>query len=151
MKRSIATASGVAVLLASAVGAQAVANIDSGKYKGKTNKGNRITFKVTKSKRLTHFTHKGLKMKCGDGTSFRLPKLDSGPKRLHILDNGRFGFTVTYDNGGQWTAKGRIKGRKARGTLKMTVRFNSNEEPDPNGKTICKSGRLKFTAKHPLR
>ena len=148
MKRSIATASGVAVLLVSAVGAQAVANIDSGKYKGKTSKGNPVTFKVTKGKKLNHFTHKGLKMKCSDGDSFHLKKLDSGSDKLSILDNGKFGFSVTYDNGGKWTAKGRIKGRKAKGTLKMTVRFNSNNEADPNGNILCKSGTLKFTAKH---
>jgi opacity protein-like surface antigen len=148
MKRSIATASGVAVLLVSAVGAQAVANIDSGKYKGKTNKGNQITFKVTKGKKLTHFTHKGLKMKCSDGDSFRLKKLDSGKDKLSILDNGRFEFKVTYDNGGKWKATGRIKGRKAKGTLKMTVRFNSDNQADPNGNIFCTSGKLKFTAKH---
>ena len=148
MKRLIAIASGVAVLLASAIGAQAVTNIDSGKYKGKTSKGNPITFRVTHSKKLTHFTHNKLKMKCSDGDSFRLSKLDSGAKRLSISPTGRFAFTVTYSNGGEWVAKGRIKGRRAKGTLKMTVRFNSDDKPDPDGNIVCRSGKLKVKAKH---
>jgi len=154
VKRLFATATGVVVLLASAVGAQATANIDSGKYKGKVNKSTPITFKVTKSKRLKHFTHYNLKMKCSDDTTFRLDdeKLDSGGKKLHILDNGRFGFTVTYSNGGKWKATGRIKGHRAKGTLKMTVRFRENADgsfdADPDGKIFCTSGKVHWRAKH---
>src|SRR4051812_25568250 len=98
MKRSFATATGVVVLLASAVGAQATANVDSGTYKGRTNKHNRVTFKVTAGKSLVHFTHKGLRFHCSDGTHFTInDKLDSGggrKNRVTILDDGRFGFTV---------------------------------------------------------
>src|SRR4051794_39938009 len=99
MKRSIAIATGVVVLLAGAVAAQATPNIDSGTYKGKVSKTNprthkkpAVTFKVTKGKKLVHFTHRGLYMKCSDGDHFTLQKLDSGPKRLLILDNGKFAF-----------------------------------------------------------
>jgi opacity protein-like surface antigen len=156
VKRSLATATGVVVLLASAVGAQATANVDSGKYKGKTGTGNKITFRVTASKRLVHFRHTHLKLNCSDNTSFHIENpdtLDSGKKKLHILDNGRFAFTVRYDNGGKWKATGRIKGRKAKGTLKMTVRFRQNADgsfdADPNGKIRCSSGKLHWKAKHP--
>ena len=159
MKRSIATATGVVVLLAGAVGAQATANVDSGTYKGKVTKKNPntgkkpvVTFKVTKSKHLVHFTHEGLYMKCSDGDHFNLQKLDSGggaKNRLSITDAGRFAFTVTYSNGGKWSVKGRIThGHKAKGTLKMTVRFNSDNQADPNGNIVCRSGKLKWTAKH---
>jgi hypothetical protein len=155
MKRSIATATGVVVLLAGAVGAQATANVDSGTYKGKVSKTNPdtgrkpvVTFKVTKSKKLNHFTHKGLYMKCSDGDHFNLQELDSGKKRLNIRDNGTFGFTVTYTNGGKWKVSGRIKGHKAHGTVKMTVRFNSDNNADPNGNILCTSGKRKWTAKH---
>src|SRR3954447_5705898 len=109
MKRSLASAGGVAVLLASAVGAQAVANIDSGKYKGKIGKHTPVQLKVTSSKKLVHFKFKRLTTKCTDGDHFtpkdkkgRYITFDSGSKKLTILDNGKFAFTVTYTNGGKW-------------------------------------------------
>jgi opacity protein-like surface antigen len=150
VKRSIVIGSGVAVLFASAVGAQATPNVDSGKYKGKTNKHNPVTFRVTHKKQLTHFTHYRLKMRCSDDESFRVKKrpLDSGPKRLFIDDAGRFAFTVTYTDGGRWIVRGRIKGRRAKGTLRMIVRFNSDNRPAKHGKIRCTSGKLHWTAKH---
>ena len=148
MKRSIAGVTGVAVLLASAAVAQGAPNIDSGKYKGKTKKGNPITLRVSKSKKLYRFTHNRVKMKCSDGDTFRLEKLSSGNKRLTILDDGKFGFKVEYDNGAYWTVRGKIKGNKATGVLRMKIRFNSNDQPDPDGNIRCTSGKLRFTAKH---
>lgn len=155
MKRSIAIGTGVVVLIAGAVGAHATPNIDSGTYKGKVSKTNPLThkkpavkFKVTQGKKLVHFIHRGLYMRCSDGDNFTLPKLDSGPTRLNIDDSGRFAFTVTYKSGAKWVANGRITGHKAKGTLKMTARFNSDNKQDPHGKIRCRSGKRKWTAKH---
>jgi opacity protein-like surface antigen len=148
MKRHVLATTGAVALLAAPV-ALAVPSIDSGKYKGKTTKGGAtLAFKVTSSKRLTHFNFKGLKLKCDDGDTVRIKdKLDSGPKRLTITDTGKFAFTVTYTNGGKWTARGKIKGNKATGTLRMQVRFNDTK-PDPKGSILCDSGKRKFKARH---
>jgi len=148
-KRSFAAATGVAALLATGVVAEAAPNVDSGLYKGKTNKGDRITFKVSQSKKLFRFTHKGVRMKCSDGRDFTIKdRTSSGPKRLVILDDGRFAFTVEYTGGGNWKVRGKIKGNKATGTLRVKIRFNSNDEPDENGAVRCSSGKLRFKAKH---
>jgi opacity protein-like surface antigen len=148
-KRSFAATTGVAALLASAVVADAAPNIDSGTYRGKTNKGDRITFKISKSKKLFRFTHKGVRMKCSDGRDFTITdRLSSGKKRLTVLDDGRFGFTVEYTGGGYWKVRGKIKGNRATGTLRVKIRFNSNDEPDPDGSVRCSSGKLRFKAKH---
>jgi hypothetical protein len=157
MKRSLVATAGVCVALVCAAVAQAAPNIDSGRYKGKTVKGKTpITFKVTKAKRLARFRFYRLRLRCTDGdrvpAGTRKRPLDSGPKSLTILDNGKFAFTVTYKNGGKWTARGTIKGNKAVGTLSMRVAFDSDTgQATPNGDVVCRSGKRKFRARHPRR
>jgi hypothetical protein len=159
MKRAVIPAAGVAVLLACAP-ALGAATFPSGKYKGTTDKGWPVQFKVTARQPcstnatptacLVHFKFSKFVLKCSDGDTVKVDPLDSGPKKLTIRDTGKFGFTVTYKNGGRWTAKGKVKSNgKASGTVRLRVNFDaSTNKPDPNGSILCDSGKRPFTAKH---
>jgi hypothetical protein len=148
---------GVASLLVGAVVAEAA--VRTGKYSGKLNKGGPVSFKVWKAKRgkarkISNFKFSKATLHCSDGRDF-VPKggFGSGRKRLRIARNGRFVVIVEYVDGGTWTARGRIKGRKATGTVRLRVRFNPSSDPDgddvatPNGRIRCDSRRVKFTAR----
>jgi hypothetical protein len=149
MKHAVIPAAGVAVMLACAP-ALGAATVKSGKYTGTTDKGTPVSLKVTPSKQLVHFKFSKVTLKCTDGDSF-VPKgtFDSGSKKLTITDSGKFGFTVTYQNGGRWTAKGKVKSNgKASGTLRFKVNFNEQSQADPNGSIVCDSGKRSFSLKH---
>jgi hypothetical protein len=171
MKRSLVAIAAICVALVCAAVAQAA--FDSGRYKGKTVKGKtRVAFAVGKCrtgdkcagegdpapgvKAITRFKFYRLRLRCTDGDRIsvgtRKRPFSSGSDRLTVLPNGKFAFTVSYQNGGKWTARGRIKGNKARGTLSMVVRFDSDTgQASPNGDVRCASGKRKFRARHPRR
>jgi hypothetical protein len=152
MKRRLVLVSiAIVALLGSAVAVQAASSAPSGLYKGKTAKGKtRVSLRITKAKRLVHFRFRRIALKCSDDDTLRIPykdKLDSGPKRLKVYDNGTFAFRVSYDNGGNWTVHGRIRGKRATGRLRLKVRFNTDSRTDPHGKVVCDSGKRKFSAR----
>jgi hypothetical protein len=145
MKSKLVAAAGIAGLLAMAPAATAA--VSSGTYKGRTDKDQPVRFKVTRKKQLTDFSFRRLKLRCSDGDSVPLGKVGSGPEKLTISAHGRFDFDVTYDDGDKWTASGKIKGERASGKLRFTVRFNSDGDPDPHGDVLCDSGTRHFSAK----
>ena len=141
---------GVAVLLVSVTVAQAA--VRSGTYRGKTDRGTPVGFKVTKAKRgkrkISRFNFKRMRLKCSDGKPFTTEgTFTSGAKRLPIARNGKFSVIVTYRDGGKWVASGRIRGRRARGTLRLRVRFDDENIARPHGRVRCNSGKRKFTAR----
>ena len=147
-----------AVVLLTVAVATAQAAVRAGTYKGKTDKGTPITFKVTKkgkAKRISHFAFhaskaKPVMMKCSDGDRFPIEdKFTSGKKKLPIRRTGKFSVSVTYADGGKWTATGRISGKRSRakGTLRLRVRFDTNNQPSPTGSVRCDSGKRKFAAR----
>jgi hypothetical protein len=148
MKRSLLPLTGIAVLCACAPALGAAA-IDSGTYKGTTDKGVAVKFKVTSSKQLVHFGFGEFKLKCSDGDTASGAALESGPKKLTITDSGQFVFTVKYKSGLNWLARGTVKGNKASGSIRVKVRFNkTTNKVDPKGSIKCDSGKRKFTATH---
>ena len=150
-KRSLASAAGVAVLLTSVAVAQGA--VRSGGYKGKTVKGSPISFKVTKGKRgrgkaISRFVFSRVTLACSDDRPVVTEgKFSSGRKRLPITRSGRFAVVVRYMNGGRWTARGRVRGRRATGTLRVKVRYNGDDKPTPRGSIRCDSGKLRFKAR----
>jgi hypothetical protein len=125
----------------------AEAAVGSGTYKGKDDRKQAVQFKVTKDKRLVHFSYSRFKLSCSDGDRLPVKRAESGGSRLTITPGGKFSFTVSYDDGDEWTASGTIKGRRARGKIRFKVRFDAEGQPDPNGSVVCDSGKRRFTAK----
>ena len=149
-KRSLASLVAVALLAVSVAVAEAA--VRPGTYRGKTDKGSPVAFKVTKKgdqgRRISRFRFSNVRLKCSDGTSGVTEKtIGSGPKKIRIGRRGRFGLVVRYTNGGRWTADGRIKGRRAKGVLRLRGRFTSDGEQSPRGSIRCDSGKRKFTAR----
>jgi hypothetical protein len=154
--KSRVVAAAAVVALAAGV-AVADGAVRTGKYTGKHRKGGPVSFKVSKkgkSKRISNFRFSKLTLRCSDGQQF-VPEggFGSGRKRLRMGRKGRFTVFVQYVDGGNWTARGRIKGRKATGTVRLRVRFNPSADPDgddvpaPNGRIRCDSGKVKFSAR----
>jgi hypothetical protein len=143
-KRSIASAA--AALLVAGVPA-AVAAVRSGTFSGKTDRGQPVQFRVTSDKQLVHFRFSELTMRCSDRSMVPVSTLDSGAKKLTITEEGKFAFRVTYSDGGHWTARGTIKGRRARGRIRLHVDYGADNQPEPNGRIHCDSGNRRFTTK----
>lgn len=146
MKRSLVPLTAIAVLLACAP-ALGAASIRTGTYKGKTDKGQPVRFKVTKSRKLVHFGFSKLRLKCSDGDVATVDPLESGPTRLPITKSGKFAVLATYDDGGIWGANGRIKGHKAKGWIRFQARFDANDQQVKDGAIVCDSGKRTFSAR----
>ena len=125
------------VLAALALAPVAIAATKS--YKGKNENNRTLTFKV-KGKKVTDFVG-GINLFCiGEGIQFNavIP-----PKAMKIK-----GKTFKYrgddkEGNGSIDIKGRLKGKKATGTMSMvTSRYSASE-----GRVISCSGDTKWTAK----
>jgi hypothetical protein len=136
---------GAAVLVVGGVAA-AQSSVRSGTYKGRTDKGTPIAFRVSdKGTRISRFRFSGVRLRCSDGVSFRVSgQLSSGREKLVVSPSGRFTVKVRYRDGGRWDVRGRIRGGRASGALRMRVRFNADNEATPDGPIRCDSGRRKF-------
>jgi hypothetical protein len=146
MRSKLVAVAGLAGLLACAPAAAGA--VSAGTYKGKTDRDQPVQFKVTHEGKLTGFAFKRLKLRCSDGDTVQLGRVDSGNDTLTITDAGKFSFSVTYDDGDKWTASGTIDGRRAKGKLRFRVRFDSDGNPTPDGSVLCDSGTRRFTAKN---
>lgn len=149
-KRWLATAGAVALLAVSV--AVAGAAVRPGTYRGKTDKGSPVAFKVTKKgkqgRRISSFRFNKVTLRCSDGQNALTDKqISSGPKRIVIGRRGGFGLVVDYPNGGKWTADGRIKGGRAKGVLRLRGRFTTDGEQSRRGSIRCDSGKRKFIAR----
>ena len=137
-----------AALLALVCAAPAGAAVRSGVYKGSTDDGARVSFRVSDGgTRISRFEFRRLRMRCSDGDRFRSGRLSSGRRRARISSGGRFAITVRYSDGGRWTARGRIRAGAASGALRLRARFNQNDDAVPNGPIRCDSGRRKFSVR----
>jgi hypothetical protein len=145
LPRALATATaGLLLVCAPAIAAP---DVDSGTFKGKLKRGGTVSFKVTSDKKLTSFRFTGFRLRCSDGERMKLPKLSSGASRLWITDAGRFLFSAEYTAGATWRASGTVDGAKAKGRIRVKVRFNRAGEVDPSGSILCDSTRS-FSARN---
>jgi len=147
MKIAPAVTAATASLLLVAAPALGAPDIDSGTYKGKVKRGGPVKFKVTSEKKLTRFQFSKVTLKCSDGDRLKLPRLKTGGDELTITDAGRFDFTARYAGGAKWRAFGKIDGNRAKGKIRISVRFHRRDQGTPNGKIVC-AGTRSFRAKH---
>jgi hypothetical protein len=137
----------IAVLLAVVGAATASASYVSGTYAGKTT-GQRfaVSFKATQSK-LSRLSIK-VKFTCDDGDTFTTVLNDFDPQNIV---NGR--YDATYQGASKastYRHKGRIVTRTATGSLTGTRRYNENDDLDPNGTVVCRTGTVRYTIKKKL-
>jgi hypothetical protein len=146
----------VAVLvLALAVPAYAAVTYQSGRYVGTTSQRNsdgerrKISFRAdfdAGELRNIKFVSTG---KCTDGG---VSSGTQGGKGSNLFanpnGNGDFKFTVFSKNKAtKLTFKGHIAGTKANGEFKVTSRYDSQGNSDPDGSVKCTSGWVKWNAK----
>ena len=130
----------VAMVAAAAVPAWAA--FTTGLYYGPTSQGLSVSFTAYKhSVQNLHVVERG---HCSNGQRSRG---DQGPFHAAIV-NGRFSHSSVSPSGAtRVRIGGRLHGSRASGTFRVTVRFDSNGYPDPNGTVFCTTGRVHWSAK----
>jgi hypothetical protein len=149
MRRSFVA---VAVAAATFAGTTlADARVKKGSYSGETSQGLGVSFEVVKedgAKRLADIEFRA-ELECSDGDSFTA-RGDVDDQTFTITRKGRYGYTSTGAGGAsEYDFTGRIKGRKSRakGEIRWTVRFNEQNQTDPNGSIVCDSGDVTYKAR----
>ena len=153
MKTTSRVAALLAFVLAFAAPAVAAA-FTTGNYKGKTaqtyrkhhhKKHRKISVHADSTagqvSNLKFFTQG----KCSDGGR---SSGKQGPFTTNVDQNGHFSVRGTSPSGAtHLKLNGTLSGNKANGTVKVVSHFNKNNQPDPNGKIRCSSGKVKWSAK----
>ena len=139
MKRLVA-ALALAAVLAGATAAQAA--FQSGAYSGKT-KVQRlaISFRATQT-RLSHLKIR-VKFSCTDGEVFQtlLP-----PFPFQLIVRGHYDATYRGSSkASTYRHRGTISGRTATGTFTGTRRYNENDQLDPAGTIVCRTGTIRYS------
>jgi hypothetical protein len=103
-----------------------------------------VEFTATK-KRVKKLTFGSLRVTCSDGSRGAVNLPGTPAKRSYRLRRGRFVFTVKASGADPQHAgtrvTGRLKGRKATGTVRIVLRRSS-----PTGTLVCDTGRHKWSA-----
>ena len=134
----------VALVLVAVSAGTAWARYDSGTYAGKTT-GQRlaVSFKATQS-RLSRLSIK-VKFTCDDGDRFTTVLKDFGAQNIV---SGR--YDATYQGttkASTYRHRGTIVNRTATGSLRGTRRYNENDELDPAGTIVCRTGTVRYSIK----
>jgi hypothetical protein len=134
----------VALVLVAASAGTAWASYESGTYAGKT-RGQRlaVSFKATQS-RLSRLSIK-VKFTCDDGDRFTTVLKDFGAQSIA---SGR--YDATYQGttkASTYRHRGTIVNRTATGSLRGTRRYNENDELDPAGTIVCRTGTVRYSIK----
>lgn len=151
LKRTAAIAVAIFAVLAAAAFA---ANWHTGTYKGKTRqqvyapnkhfrKGH-IRFRVTAAGKVKGLRFEVL-VRCSDNstTTWDVTRKSAIP----VSQKGWFKLrTLTHGGTGRIRLAGRLKGKRAHGTLRRYDRENSQGQEDPNG-VKCHSGKVKWSTK----
>jgi hypothetical protein len=116
----------------------------SGRYRGKTTQKLPVGFRVAKARvRSLTFT---IDLKCSDGSTSRA--IDSGFPSMPVSRSGRFSGNFDDSTGAENVRiAGRLIGKTARGTLRVTERLNARHQDAPKGKTLCDSRTRRYTAR----
>jgi hypothetical protein len=132
----------LALVLVAVAAGTAWAKYESGTYAGKTT-GQRlaVSFKATQS-RLSRLSIK-VKFTCDDGDKFETVLKDFSAQNIVA---GR--YDATYQGSSKastYRHRGAIVNRTATGSLKGTRRYNENDELDPNGTIVCRTGIVRYS------
>ena len=106
-----------------------------GKVAFKTARGEVSSFRVTASWR------------CSDGERFK--NTATIRPSMRISRRGTFGGrhkNRRYPGAGAARVRGRVAGRRARGTFTASLRF-TGDTPDPKGTALCTTGRIRWSAR----
>jgi hypothetical protein len=153
MRGALVTA--LVVIATSVVGVGAAEGaIKKGSFSGTTAKGDPIGFKVDSRNRAYAFYVEGVSLSCTDGDRFDTP---TGAARLQSPNSNRFRISSTRrwsatlnnepsGNGQQVTSRFGSSGNAATGRYFVFAKFDTQNQPDPNGSVRCEGGPLKFTA-----
>jgi hypothetical protein len=141
--------------LAAAIGVIAlsggVAEAVGGGFRGKTSAGDPVGLKVDGRGRVYAFFYEGVRLECSDGTEVDTPsganRVQTGGARFRVAKNGRWSISREERTGFRWDAAGRLRGRKATGTLRVFATYDEQDNQDPDGSVRCESGRLGFALK----
>ena len=134
----------VALILVALSAGTAWASYESGTYAGKT-RGQRlaVSFKATQS-RLSRLSIK-VKFTCSDGDRFTTVLKDFGAQNIV---SGR--YDATYQGttkASTYRHRGTIVNRTATGSLRGTRHYNENDELDPAGTIVCRTGTVRYSIK----
>jgi hypothetical protein len=125
--------------------APAFAGHATGAYRGST--AQRIGIDFVASEHAVRGVTYAVKYHCSTGRSYYgKPLVDRG---TYPIREGRFDARWTSATGATVSeVHGRIRGRRARGTVSRTVRIDTVEQqPDPQGDELCESGVVRFRAR----
>jgi hypothetical protein len=127
----------------------ALAAVQRGTYRGRTEARDPLQFKVDSQKRVHSFVITDVHLRCTDGDEFDTGTVRTpSSERFRVTRRGRWGFTATGSSGAnQYRVRGRIKSPNGSGTVRFVARFNENNQLDPNGSIFCDSGTLDYTVK----
>ena len=128
----------------------ATADVAPGRYEGRTDQGQFLTFRVTDDRRYAIQVAVGsVVVFCPDESQPAVPiRKTSRSRRFRIDSKGRFTVRpASRTPAGDYVVRGRIKGRRATGTVRMKARVDANGEPSSTGETACDSGTVPWSAK----
>lgn len=134
--------------LALLVPAVAQAAFVSGTYKGTTSQQGPVSFKASQT-RLTKLRI-GVVFRCTDGDRFQTVLPAAAPTSYfpgqNIRTGGYYGTTFTGSSGAsRYVHRGRILNRRATGTFVGTRKYNTNDQLDPQGTVICRTGTVSYS------
>jgi hypothetical protein len=134
----------ITVLLAVPGTALAAPSYEAGPYVGSVAvKGSPpVAFTATR-KRVKELEVDSVRARCSDGATGAL-NLPDPTKRSAAVKKGRFEIRVKSGLNAGTRITGRLKGRRASGTIRIVLRRG---EPGQPGATTCDTGKRKWTAK----
>jgi hypothetical protein len=124
------------------VATAAHAAYESGTYSGKTKVQKlAIKFKATQT-RLSKLAIT-VQFTCTDGEVFQKFLTDFDFQRIV---NGHYDATYRGDSkASTYRHRGTITGRTATGTFRGSRRYNENDQLDPKGTIVCRTGLIRYT------
>lgn len=130
------------LLVAAATAWGAATGFATGKYRGKTDQGLNVSFRATKQQ-VKGFSFKETGT-CSDG---RKSNGRQGPFTMTIDASGRFSESGASPSGATHSRiTGKLSGKQASGTVRISSRFDTSGNADPKGTVKCTSGTVHWTA-----
>ena len=115
-------------------------------YSGKTSqRGGKVAFKTSRGK-VSSF-RATVSWRCREGERFT--NTATIRPSMRVSRRGRFGGrhkNRRHPDAGAARVRGRLSGRRARGSFTATLRF-TGDNPDPKGTALCSTGRVRWSAR----
>jgi hypothetical protein len=134
----------VVLLLVVVSAGTAWARYESGSYAGRTT-GQRLAVSFTATQSTLSRLSIRVKFTCSDGDKFNTVLKDFGAQRIV---GGRYDATYKgTTKASRYRHRGTIATRTATGSLTGTRRYNENDELDPAGTIVCRTGTVRYSIK----